>query len=349
MADPYELLDALMGGNFRNRLGDAGDLDAQSGYVPPGVRRHPAIAPDRTAPEHPGARMLRDAAAAIPPAPKRGDFLDHVPAWSDMLPPALRSGANWSEGSPQTPDMLSPTVMAGAGAMATRAAKPLTSTENLANKARRWGEAVALHQRNEVKQGNPEGFPVGLGAFGLSTAAALSGWPVVSGLGVGGAILTNPASVLMSPHFADIRNIARYLRAMELREAKKHPSPDNGGTTLYANPASLPVTQEEDPRNRLINALADDPLDPYRSRLADAGAFAQPALRNSMPYSPGERESTQVDDRRPQMPGTDQELLDRYNRLGSGARTPEARAEQSSLLYEMERRGLVQLERRGGK
>lgn len=66
----------------------------------------------------------------------------------------------------------------------------------------------------------------------LSAAAALHGWPEVGGAGI---TLTHPGSILMAPHFADIRAIADHLRRTELREAGKRPMPDNGGITLYAN------------------------------------------------------------------------------------------------------------------
>lgn len=92
---------------------------------------------------------------------------------------------------------------------------------------------------------------------------------------------------------------------------------------------------------------------PELQRFADAGAFAQPALRNSMPYSPGGRESSQVEDRRPDSTyekTSNNQLIANYNKMVEDYyRTTDPAARSSinegrkALLFELSRRGLVNL------
>lgn len=134
--------------------------------------------------------------------------------------------ASYSPGTGDEQPIRDAATVAGAVALpsagAARAAAPAAG-ESIADALARYGKAMALHQRGEVKRGNADGYPMGLGAFGLSTAgaagAAAAGWPELAALFGSGMIMTRPNSVLMGPHTADVRNIAKYLRGKELREA----------------------------------------------------------------------------------------------------------------------------------
>ena len=75
------------------------------------------------------------------------------------------------------------TALAPMGAAATRAAAPNTGAEPIANMLGRWGQATALHQRGEMKRGNPEGFPLGLLAAGSTAAAFPAAAPYLAGHG----------------------------------------------------------------------------------------------------------------------------------------------------------------------
>ncbi len=137
--------------------------------------------------------------------------------------------------------MLAPTT----GSALARKAQPLNPTaESTVDKIARWGKAASLHQRDEVKRGNPTGFLEGLAAFPLSVAGSIAaakyGYPTLSAMLGTPAVLTQPWSVLMRGHYEHTGKIAKYLRDMELREAAKRPPPDNSGTTLSSAPAPLP-------------------------------------------------------------------------------------------------------------
>ncbi len=139
---------------------------------------------------------------------------------------AARQAASEREG-PEAAARLAMTLATGVGAAAGRRATytPSPEAESVYDMIARYIKAMALHQRGEVKRGNPSGYLEGLGVLGGSTAAAtaaaLTGHPDLAALAASGMLMTRPGSVLMSGHTQDTKNIAEYLRALQLREAAR--------------------------------------------------------------------------------------------------------------------------------
>lgn len=157
----------------------------------------------------------------------------------DIIKKSGRTSGNWVlDRNPEVgPDTVSPAGLgvAAAGAGLARHAMPLPSPltpENITDKLARWGKATALHQRSEAKRDNAWGFPMGMAAIGLEGASLATG----HGSSIS-PFLAGPLGGVTYPHFADIRDIARYLRGTELREARKQPLSDNSGFTLSADNA----------------------------------------------------------------------------------------------------------------
>ncbi len=136
------------------------------------------------------------------------------------------------------------TAMTGIGAGAARRAPiPSLQDESMVDQARRYIDAMRLHQRGQVKQGNPYSYLEGLGVFGGATtatmAAALTGHPDLAALAASAAFLTRPRGVFMSGHTEDTANIAQRLRAIQQREAAAMPR-NNGDAP--PPPTNLPYS-----------------------------------------------------------------------------------------------------------
>ncbi len=255
MADPFDDL------GWRNLLGDdLSGMDTQN--APPGVRRHPWFAPDRTAPEHPGARMLLDSAAAIPPLPKSGGFSDYLPAWSDLLPPALRSVASWGSGQPQTQDMLTPTGLAAMRAPLgmMRGARPPISAAAAAPRERARFRPPASHDM-EVPMGaatkyDDEIFRTPVHGLEEEAARAKLGPERFNKAKVTMGFWTNKGNFVSRAEAARLAQAADENYPYSRMDSNDMRSKDYDGTLDAAPSASLPGT--------FANALADDPLDPYR-------------------------------------------------------------------------------------